>query len=146
MVKKGLGLKVNFAQYRHLPGKIKGVKNDKAGTQCGSDSLCREQGGTSYPGRLTVVRQSVLEVTARNLEEKDPKKQVLYSAQKTWFEIGVDMDRDMRYGAWQIKEIIDLTLPPSQTQKVEHLMNFDTDTEEVKIEVKLLYYISGGKR
>lgn len=30
MVKKGLGLKVNFAQYRHLPGKIKGVKNDKA--------------------------------------------------------------------------------------------------------------------
>ena len=87
----------------------------------------------------------VLDVTARNLEEKDPKKQVLYSAQKTWFEIGVDMDRDMRYGAWQIKEIIDLTLPPSQTQKVEHLMNFDTDTEEVEIEVKLLYYISGGK-
>jgi len=30
MVKKGLGLKVNFAQYRHLPGQIKGVKNDKA--------------------------------------------------------------------------------------------------------------------
>ena len=30
MVKKGLGLKVNFAQYRHLPGKIKGVKNNKA--------------------------------------------------------------------------------------------------------------------
>jgi hypothetical protein len=24
-------------------------------------------------------------------------------------------------------------------------MNFDTDTEEVEIEVKLLYYISGGK-
>lgn len=87
----------------------------------------------------------VLDVTARNLEEKDPEKQILYSAQKTWFEIGVDMDRDMRYGAWQIKEIIDLTLPPSQTQKVEHLMHFDTDTEEVEIEVKLSYFISGKK-
>ena len=27
MVKKGLGLKVQFTPYRHLPGKIKGVKN-----------------------------------------------------------------------------------------------------------------------
>ena len=87
----------------------------------------------------------VLDVTARNLVEKDPKKQILYSAQKTWFEIGVDMDRDMRYGAWQIKEIIDLTLPPQQTQKQEFLMHFDTDTEQVEIEVKLSYFISGGK-
>ena len=87
----------------------------------------------------------VLDVTARNLEEKDPKKQTLFTGQKTWFEIGVDMDRDMRYGAWQIKEIIDLTLPPSQTQKEQFLMHFDTDTEEVEIEVKLSYFISGGK-
>jgi hypothetical protein len=87
----------------------------------------------------------VLDVTARNLEEKDPEKQILFTGQKTWFEIGVDMDRDMRYGAWQIKEIIDLTLPPQQTQKQEFLMHFDTDTEEVEIEVKLSYFISGGK-
>jgi hypothetical protein len=30
MVKKGLELDVNFTQYRHLPGQIKGVKDDKA--------------------------------------------------------------------------------------------------------------------
>ena len=30
IVKEGLGLQVEVTQYRHLPGKIKGVKNDKA--------------------------------------------------------------------------------------------------------------------
>ncbi len=87
----------------------------------------------------------VLEVTAKNLQEKDAKKQQMFKATKTWFEIGVDMDRDMRYGAWQIKEIIDLTLPPLQTQKEQFLIHFDTDTEEVELEAKLFYYISGGK-
>lgn len=84
-------------------------------------------------------------MTAKNLKEKDAEKQELFKASKTWFEIGVDMDRDMRYGAWQIKEIIDLTLPPLQTQKEQFLINFDTDTEEVEIEAKLFYYISGKK-
>ena len=84
-------------------------------------------------------------MTAKNLDEEDQAKQELFKAQKTWFEIGVDLDRDMRYGAWQIKEIIDLTLPPMQTQKEQYLIHFDTDIEEVEIEVKLSYFISGGK-
>ena len=87
----------------------------------------------------------VLDVTAKNLDEEDPKKQELFKGQKTWFEIGVDLDRDMRYGAWQIKEIIDLTLPPMQTQKEQYLIHFDTDIEEVEVEVKLSYFISGGQ-
>jgi len=82
----------------------------------------------------------VLDVTA-----KDSKGKELFNARKTWFEIGVDIDRDMRYGAWQIKEIIDLTLPPMQTQSEQYLMHFDTDTGLVDIEVKLWYFISGGK-
>ena len=86
----------------------------------------------------------VLEVTAKNLQEKDAEKQEMFKATKTWFEIGVDMDRDMRYGAWQIKEIVDLTLPPLQTQKEQYLINFDTDTEQVEVEAKLYYYIKGG--
>ncbi|GAB4334925.1 MAG: hypothetical protein Kow0089_04390 [Desulfobulbaceae bacterium] len=88
----------------------------------------------------------VLEVTAKNLKEKDTAKQEVFKATKTWFEIGVDMDRDMRYGAWQIKEIIDLTLPPMQTQKEQYLIHFDTDTEEVELTADLYYYISGGKK
>lgn len=84
-------------------------------------------------------------MTAKNFDEKDPQKQEIFKAQKIWFEIGVDMDRDMRYGAWQIKEIIDLTLPPMQTRKEQYLIHFDTDIEEVEVEVKLSYFISGGK-
>ena len=76
---------------------------------------------------------------------KDNKGNELFKAEKTWFEIGVDTDRDMRYGAWQIKEIIDLTLPPKQIQSERYLMHFDTDTEFVTIEAKLWYYIKVSK-
>lgn len=84
-------------------------------------------------------------MTARNLNESDPEKQVMFSAQKKYFEIGRDMDGRMRYGAWQIKEIVDLTLQPLQTQKEQFLINFDTDVEEVEIEAVLSYFISGKK-
>lgn len=84
-------------------------------------------------------------MTAKNLQEEDAEKQELFKATRTWFEIGVDMDRDMRYGAWQIKEIIDLTLPPLQTETEQYLIHFDTDTEEVELTASLYYYISGGK-
>ncbi len=87
----------------------------------------------------------VLEVTAKDLTIKDPEKQEVFRSEKNWFEIGVDMDRDMRYGAWQIKETIDLTLPPKQTQKEDYLINFDTDTEKVEIEANLWYYLKGSK-
>lgn len=87
----------------------------------------------------------VLDVTARNLAEEDQEKQVLFSAQKKYFEIGRDTQNRMRYGAWQIKEIVDLTLQPLSTQKEQFTMNFDTDIEEVEIEATLSYYISGKK-
>ncbi len=53
------------------------------------------------------------------------------------------MEGRMRYGAWQIKEIVDLTLQPLEIKKEEFLMNFDTDTEEVEIEAILTYFVSG---
>jgi len=81
----------------------------------------------------------VLDVTATDDNGKE-----LFKDSKTWFQIGVDTDRFMRYGAWQIKEFIDFTLPPLTTQSKQYLMHFNTDTEEVNIEVKLWYYISGS--
>ena len=87
----------------------------------------------------------VLDVTARNLEEKDPQKQVMFKAQEKYFEIGRDLDNRMRYGAWQIKEIVDLTLQPMQTRREQYLMHFDTDVTEVEIEANLSYFISGKK-
>lgn len=87
----------------------------------------------------------VLDVTAKNLAETDPEKQILFKTQKNYFEIGRDMENRMRYGAWQIKDIVDLTLQPLETTKESYLINFDTDTEEVEIEATLSYYISGKK-
>ncbi len=66
-------------------------------------------------------------------------------AQEKYFEIGRDLDNRMRYGAWQIKEIVDLTLQPMQTRREQYLMHFDTDVMEVEIEATLSYYISGKK-
>ncbi len=88
----------------------------------------------------------VLDVTARNLAESDPEKQVIFADSKKYFEIGRDMEGRMRYGAWQIKEIVDLTLQPLETKKEEFLMNFDTDVEEVEIEAVLTYFVSGKKK
>ncbi len=87
----------------------------------------------------------VLDVTARNLAETDPQKQILFQTQEKYFEIGRDLENRMRYGAWQIKEIVDLTLQPLQTRKEQYLINFDTDIEEVEVEATLSYFISGKK-
>ena len=69
----------------------------------------------------------------------------MFVAQEKYFEIGRDLDNRMRYGAWQIKEIVDLTLQPMQTRREQYLMHFDTDVMEVEIEATLSYYISGKK-
>ena len=84
-------------------------------------------------------------MTARNLAETDPQKQILFQTQEKYFEIGRDLENRMRYGAWQIKEIVDLTLQPLQTRKEQYLINFDTDIEEVEVEATLSYFISGKK-
>ena len=69
----------------------------------------------------------------------------MFSVQEKYFEIGRDTQNRMRYGAWQIKDIVDLTLQPMQTRREQYLINFDTDVEEVEIEANLSYYISGKK-
>ena len=68
---------------------------------------------------------------------------MIFTDQKKYFEIGRDMDGRMRYGAWQIKEIVDLTLQPLEVKKEQFLMNFDTDVKEVEIEAVLTYFVSG---
>jgi hypothetical protein len=79
------------------------------------------------------------------MAETDPEKQILFQTQEKYFEIGRDLENRMRYGAWQIKEIVDLTLQPLQTRKERYLMHFDTDVEEVELEATLSYFVSGKK-
>jgi hypothetical protein len=87
----------------------------------------------------------VLDVTAKNLDEEDPAKQLLFSDQRIWWEIGTDLHGRMSYGAWKIKEIVDLTLQPMEARKERFLMNFDTDIKTVEIEATLSYFINAKK-
>ncbi len=83
----------------------------------------------------------VLEVTA-----KDPKTgKVLHQEKKEYFEIGLDIEGRMRYGAWQIKEILDLTLQPLRTREERFFFLLPKDTHEALVEVKTYYCIKGSK-
>lgn len=85
----------------------------------------------------------VLEVTARNPKAESADQEILFTVSKAYFEIGRDMQNRMRYGAWQIKDIVDLTLQPMQQAKEQFLMHFDTNIEQVEITTTLTYFISG---
>ncbi len=83
----------------------------------------------------------VLEVTAKDLSSG----KVLYKDSRTYFEIGLDLDGFMRYGAWQIKEIVDLTLQPLKTQHERFFITLDKNVEKAEVNVNVYYYISGKK-
>jgi len=83
----------------------------------------------------------VLEVTAKDHNNG----KVLYQERRTYFEIGLDLDGYMRYGAWQIKEIIDLTLQPLETRHERFFITFPKEVSTVDLEVNVYYYISSKK-
>lgn len=70
---------------------------------------------------------------------------VLYQEERKYFEIGLDLDGYMRYGAWQIKEIVDLTLQPLETRHERFFTTFSKDVTKVDLTVSVYYYISGKK-
>jgi len=80
-----------------------------------------------------------MDVTART-----NKGVVINIGKKEYREIGVDLDGNERLGAWQIKEIIDLTLPPGKTTEERFVAEFPEGTKSVDIEVLLTYYLTPG--
>lgn len=80
----------------------------------------------------------VLEVTA-----KTDKGTVIDMGRKEYWELGMDIDGDHRLGAWQIKEIIDLTIQPRDKTKERFVTELPPDTKSAEVEVKITYYPSG---
>jgi len=76
-----------------------------------------------------------MDVTART-----DKGDVINIGKKEFREIGVDLEGNERLGAWQIKEIIDLSLPPGKTTKERFVAEFQEGTKNVDIEVTLTYH------
>jgi hypothetical protein len=79
----------------------------------------------------------VLEVTA-----KTDQGTVIAMGKKEYWEIGLDLDGRHRLGAWQIKEIVDLTLPPRRTSKERFMSELPVDTKSADIEVLVTYHPS----
>ncbi|MGE5894159.1 MAG: hypothetical protein ACM34I_08905 [bacterium] len=69
---------------------------------------------------------------------------VVNIAKKEYWEIGLDLDGDHRLGAWQIKEIADLTLPPRKTTRERFVTELPAETKNADVEVKLIYMPSGS--
>ena len=76
----------------------------------------------------------VLEVTA-----KTDKGTVVPMGRKEYWELGMDTDGFHRTGAWQIKEILDLTLPPRKTTKERFVTELPEGTTSADVEVKVTY-------
>ncbi len=77
---------------------------------------------------------------------KDENGKVLYSNEKEYLEIGLDVDGYMRYGAWQIKELLDLTLQPLKVQEENYLFILPKNIKEANVTVNVYYKISGKKK
>ena len=76
---------------------------------------------------------------------KTDKGQVINMGKKEYWELGMDLDGDHRLGAWQIKEIIDLTLPPRKTTEERFATELPADTKSAEVEVKVTYFPAPGK-
>ena len=74
---------------------------------------------------------------------KTDKGVIINIGRKEYWELGMDLDGDHRLGAWQIKEIIDLTLPPMKTTKERFVAELPPDTKNAEVEIKVTYYPSG---
>lgn len=67
---------------------------------------------------------------------------VIVVGKKEYREIGLDTEGNERLGAWQIKEIIDLSLPPQKKTEERFIVEFAENTKSAEIEVTLKYYLS----
>jgi hypothetical protein len=58
----------------------------------------------------------------------------------------MDTDGYHRVGAWQIREFIDLTLPPRETTRERFVTELPADTTSADIEVRVIYSPSSKNR
>jgi hypothetical protein len=67
---------------------------------------------------------------------------VVLMGKREYWEIGLDLDGDHRVGAWQIREIVDLSLPPRKTTSERFITELPEGTKSAEIEVKITAYPS----
>ncbi|MEO5360867.1 MAG: multiheme c-type cytochrome ExtKL [Nitrospirota bacterium] len=78
------------------------------------------------------------------LTATDEKDKVIWSAQKDFFEPGLDIEGNRRYDTWEVKDILDYSLQPRKTTTEKYYAVFPEREKLVKIEVKLVYIHKDG--
>jgi hypothetical protein len=81
----------------------------------------------------------ILDVIAKDQDGKEIWKQ-----SKEYFEIGLDWDGDRRYGAWQIKDIVDYSLPPRTTTTEKFYPVFPKEVKKATLQIKVTYRHKAG--
>lgn len=82
----------------------------------------------------------VLDVTAKT--ETGAK---VFSHQKTWQEIGVDLRGNQQFKSWEIKNTIDMALQPRQTHSERLTIPLPEGTRSVEVEAVLTYHHRPGE-
>lgn len=82
----------------------------------------------------------VLDVTA-----KTETGQKVWSHQKSWQEIGLDLKGRQQLKAWEIKNTIDLALQPRQTHTERLTIPLPEGTRSVEVEAVLTYHHRPGE-
>ncbi len=82
----------------------------------------------------------VLDVTAKT--ETNPK---VFSYQKVWQEIGVDLKGEQKVKAWEIKNTIDMALQPRRTHTEQLTISLPEGTTTTEIEATLTYHHRPGE-
>ncbi len=77
---------------------------------------------------------------------KDNKGKELAKERRDYIHMGIDIDNWQRHGAWQIKEVVDLSIQPLTTQMERFELWFPDGTDAVTLDAKLYYYVKGSKR
>ncbi|RMD59981.1 MAG: hypothetical protein D6828_00725 [Nitrospirae bacterium] len=76
---------------------------------------------------------------------KDENGKILLQKKKEYIHIGIDVDNYQRYGAWQIKEIIDLAIQPREVTKERFELAFPKETDKATLITRLYYYLNSSK-
>ncbi len=82
----------------------------------------------------------VLDVTAKT--ETGAK---VFSHQRVWQEVGIDLGGDQRLKAWEIKNTIDLALQPRRTHTEVLTIALPEGTAAAEIEATLTYHHRPGE-
>ncbi|MCG6552862.1 MAG: cytochrome c family protein [Candidatus Magnetominusculus sp. LBB02] len=95
--------------------------------------------GHRVPDGCMWTSRVVLTVTATNEKDK-----VVWTAQKEFFEPGLDTDGNRRYDTWQIKDILDYSLQPRKTTTEKYYAVFPEHEKLIKLEAKITYIHKDG--